>query len=215
MSLDIFDVDHTLTRRSTGTRFIMTAIRRGLVPRQVAYAIPWYALTYRLGVLRVGWGEEPFAFLAGLSRERLRDIARESFERWRRRDLYPRAVELVRGRLAAGRRVVLATSSFDVIVEPLAEHLGVREVIATTLEFRDGRCTGRIAGQPMLGGEKQRRMLEFIRDAGERPADCSFWSDSIYDAPLLSAVGEPVVVHPDLRLRRMARARGWPIIDLR
>jgi phosphoserine phosphatase len=111
--------------------------------------------------------------------------------------------------------VVLATSSLDFIVAPLAVHLGVRDVIATTLEFRDDVCTGRVQGRPLFRGEKQRRVLDFIAAAGEDPVRCSFHSDSIYDLPLLEAVGEPVAVNPDFRLRRFARRRGWPVIDCR
>ena len=48
------------------------------------------------------------------------------------------------------------------------------------------------------------RMLEFSREAGQDPRECSFHSDSIYDLPLLAEVGEPVAVNPDFRLRRIA-----------
>ena len=40
-------------------------------------------------------------------------------------------------------------------------------------------------------------------------ADSWFYSDSLSDAPMLAAVGHPVVINPDPRLRRMARRRGW------
>ena len=42
-----------------------------------------------------------------------------------------------------------------------------------------------------------------------------FYSDSINDLPLLSAVGNPVAVDPDLKLAREVAARGWPMIKLR
>jgi phosphoserine phosphatase len=85
---------------------------------------------------------------------------------------------------------------------------------ATTLEFRDGICTGKIVGLPMFRAEKSARVMEFIERAGETPEDCGFYSDSIYDLPLLEAIGHPVAVNPDFRLRRIAARRGWPIIDL-
>ena len=42
---------------------------------------------------------------------------------------------------------------------------------------------------------------------------CYFYSDSYTDLPMLEAVGYPRVVNPDLRLRRLARRRGWPVLD--
>jgi phosphoserine phosphatase len=41
-------------------------------------------------------------------------------------------------------------------------------------------------------------------------AASTFYTDSISDLPLLERVGQPVAVNPDLRLRRLARRRGWP-----
>ncbi len=41
--------------------------------------------------------------------------------------------------------------------------------------------------------------------------DATLYTDGITDLPLLMRVGRPVAVNPDLRLRRVARSRGWPI----
>lgn len=211
--LDLFDVDHTITRHSTVSRFMMQAIARGLVPWRFAAALPWYSLTYRLGLLSFKDHDEAFPSLRGASRADLETLAAETFERRVRGDLNPKVELLIRSRLAAGRRVVFATSSLDIIVAPLAAHLGVRDVIATKLEFENGVATGRVAGRPLFWDEKRRRVLAFIREAGGDSRRCSFHSDSIYDLPLLEEVGEPVAVNPDFRLRRIAARRGWPIID--
>jgi HAD superfamily hydrolase (TIGR01490 family) len=213
--LDLFDVDHTITRHSTASRFMMRAVARGLVPWRIAAALPWYGLTYRLGLLRFKDRNEAFPSLRGSSRTDLEALAAETFEQRVRGDLNPQIEQLIRSRLAAGRRVVFATSSLDIIVAPLAAYLGVRDVIATMLEFENGVATGRVAGLPLFRDEKRRRVLAFIREASGNPRRCSFHSDSIYDLPLLEQVGEPVAVNPDFRLRRIARRRGWPIIDCR
>jgi len=213
--LDIFDVDHTITRRSTAGRFMMRAIARGLAPRRLAAVVLWFGVAYRLGLLRLRDRGDAFPMLRGVPRADLVALAAETFREDVRDSLNRRVAELIRRHLADGRRVVLATSSLDIIVAPLAAHLGVRDVIATTLEFEGEVATGRIAGRPLFWDEKQRRVLAFIRQAGGDPRRCSFHSDSIYDLPLLEAVGEPVAVNPDLRLRRIAARRGWPIIDCR
>ena len=41
-----------------------------------------------------------------------------------------------------------------------------------------------------------------------------FYSDSINDLTLLEKVNFPVATNPDDRLREVATARGWPILDL-
>jgi HAD superfamily hydrolase (TIGR01490 family) len=212
--IDFFDVDHTLTRRSSGGRFVVLAMRRGILPLRVLFIIPWYSLMYRLGLFRLRVYADGFPYLRDIPRARLEQISRESFATHLRGDLFPAGVALVKKLQREGRRVMLATSSIDFIVAPLAEHLGISGVLATTLEFKDGICTGKFIGTPMFRLKKKERVLAFLAAEGVSPGECSFYSDSIYDLPLLEAVGTPVAVNPDIRLRRIARGRGWTIIDL-
>jgi HAD superfamily hydrolase (TIGR01490 family) len=214
--IDFFDVDHTITRHSSGARYIALAIRKRILPARLLFIVPYYSLTYKLGMFRLKEYADGFPFLKGVRHEVLVDIAKESFEAKLRDDMFPGAISLIGDLRAAGRRIVLATSSIDIIVKPLADHLGITEVLATTLEFRDGVCTGHMAGGiPLFRNEKRRYVLEYIDASGENRENCSFYSDSIYDLPLLEEVGRPVAVNPDFRLRRVARLRGWPVLDFR
>jgi HAD superfamily hydrolase (TIGR01490 family) len=176
--------------------------------------MPWYALTYRLGLFRMRNYVEGFPYLSGIHHSTLEKIAQDSFENRLKGDLFDEAVMLVRQRRAEGRRVILATSSIDFIVAPLAAYLGVDGVLATTLQFENGVCTGRIVGTPMFRREKKDRVLAYLSAEGVDVSECSFYSDSIYDLPLLEEVGRPVAVNPDFRLRRVARRRGWQIVSL-
>jgi HAD superfamily hydrolase (TIGR01490 family) len=212
--IDFFDVDHTLTRRSSGTRFVALALRRKVLPLRLLLVIPWYSVSYKLGLFRMTDYMKGLPSLRGIPHSTLEQIARDSFESRLKGDLFEGAVMLVRQRREEGRRVVLATSSVDFIVAPLAAHLGVDGILATTLQFDNGACTGRIAGTPMFRREKKNRVLAYLAQEGVAPADCSFYSDSFYDLPLLEEVGRPVAVNPDFRLRRIARRRGWSIINL-
>jgi putative phosphoserine phosphatase / 1-acylglycerol-3-phosphate O-acyltransferase len=45
-------------------------------------------------------------------------------------------------------------------------------------------------------------------------ADSYAYSDSVYDTPLLAAVGHPHAVNPDPRMKLVAAARRWPVLDL-
>jgi len=209
--IDFFDVDHTLTRRSSGGRFITAAMRERVLPRRLLLVVAWYSLLYRLGLFKPREYRQGFPHLRGIPRQTLERIARESFEGALRQDLFPQAVELLQRRRTEGRRVILATSSLDFIVKPLADFLRVDGLLATELEFEGGSCTGRLRGVPMLGSGKRERVLSFLASEGVRAEDCAFYSDSIYDLPLLESVGLPVAVNPDFRLRRVARERGWQI----
>ncbi len=212
--IDFFDVDHTIIRRSSGVVFVSLAVSKGILPRRLYFLLPWYSLTYRLGIFKLREYAEGFPYLRGIPRAALEEIAREGFERSLKADIYDGAASLIEERRKTGRRVMLATSSLDFIVVPLAEHLRMDGLLATSLEFTQGICTGRIVGVPMFRREKRTRVLEFLEREGVSPRDCSFYSDSIFDMPLLETVGRPVAVNPDFRLRRAARRRNWLVMDL-
>jgi len=205
-----FDVDHPLLHGSSARHFLLAGIRRRLFPLSSLCYLPRLYLRYWLGRMEPGAGWE-LPLLRGLPRDRLEELARESLPALRR-DLRPRSAALVARLQAEGWRVVFATTSLDLIVAPLASHLGVEEVVASRLEFASGTATGRFEGAPLLKEEKKRRVLDFLAARGERPESCAFYSDSILDLPLLEAVGQPVAVNPDARLARRARRRGWRIL---
>ena len=80
-------------------------------------------------------------------------------------------------------------------------------------EVRDGRFTGRAAG-PLCFGEGKLTHARQLSDAlGERLEDAWFYTDSSSDLAVMDLVGHPVAVHPDPRLRRLAKKRGWPVAD--
>jgi HAD superfamily hydrolase (TIGR01490 family) len=208
-----FDVDRTLLRGYSARHFLLAGIRRRYFPLSSLCYMPRLYLRLWMGRMEARQAGWEFPILRGLTREKLEELAQESFAALRR-DLRPRSAALVARLRAEGWQVVLATTSLDLIVAPLARHLGVTEVLASRLEFQDGRATGRFQGPPLLREEKKRRVLEFLRARGERAEDCAFYSDSILDLPLLEAVGRPVAVNPDRRLARSARRRGWRILRL-
>jgi HAD superfamily hydrolase (TIGR01490 family) len=108
-----------------------------------------------------------------------------------------------------GDTVAIVTGATPYAARPLARELGIEHVVCTELEVEEGRFTGQVV-QPMSYGEgKVARAESLAASQGFRLDEATFYSDSITDLPLLERVGEPVVVNPDARLRRVARRRGW------
>jgi HAD superfamily hydrolase (TIGR01490 family) len=174
--------------------------------------IPFFFLQYYIGSLEADSRDWYFSVLSGRSREDLEAVARENYETMKNR-VYPGVRNLIRTLQGQGREVVLATSSLELIVRPLAEDLEIREVIATRLEFIDGKCTGRFAEGPLLKEKKKDKVHDFIRSRNADWRDCSFYTDSVNDLALLESVVDPVAVNPDRRLRRIAARRGWRVAE--
>jgi putative phosphoserine phosphatase/1-acylglycerol-3-phosphate O-acyltransferase len=113
---------------------------------------------------------------------------------------------------AQGHRLVLATTSPYDFVAPLAEALGLDDVIATRYEVDDdGVYTGRLEGGFVWGLGKLAAVKRWIEADGTPLEDCHAFSDSVFDVPLLSSVGYPHPVNPDIRLLAVAKLRGWEV----
>ena len=127
------------------------------------------------------------------------------------------ALALVERHRAAGDRLVLTTATSRFLTEPIAARLGIADLIASELEVAAGVFTGRNAGVLNMREGKVTRLKAWLAAAGMAEASLSeatFYSDSINDLALLSAVGKPVVVDPDSRLEAEAARRSWPVLRL-
>ena len=112
---------------------------------------------------------------------------------------------------AAGRRLVLATTTPVDLVTPLADALGFDDVIATRYEEADGTYTGRLVGGFVWGLGKRTAVQRWARDQSVDLGASHAYTDSFYDLPLLTAVGHPHPLNADPRLAAVALTRRWPL----
>ncbi|MGH3000004.1 MAG: HAD family hydrolase, partial [Gaiellaceae bacterium] len=98
------------------------------------------------------------------------------------------------------------------IVEGIADELGFDGALGTVCEVRDGAYTGK-ALRALHAENKAGCVRELAERHGYDLAECTAYSDSHTDLPFLEEVGKPVVVNPDRELRRIAAARGWPVLE--
>ncbi|MEM9201912.1 MAG: HAD-IB family hydrolase [Actinomycetota bacterium] len=114
----------------------------------------------------------------------------------------------------AGRTVVLATTTPEHLVRPLAELLEIDDVVATRWSQTDGAFTGTVDGDVVWGPGKRDAVQAWCVANDVDIASCWAYSDSYYDSPLLDVVGHPVAVNPDARLAATAALNDWPIRSL-
>ena len=156
-----------------------------------------------------------FVRYRGESEDRLRYLADELFDSTIRPSIYPGAYELIDKSRQLGLRQVLVTGALDLTVRPLAKHLKIDDYVTNHLEFVDGYATGRLLPPVMAAATKASWMRIYAEKENLNLSDCYSYSDSMSDLPMLSVVGHPTAVNPDLRLRNTALQHDWPILDLR
>jgi putative phosphoserine phosphatase/1-acylglycerol-3-phosphate O-acyltransferase len=126
--------------------------------------------------------------------------------------LQPYASQVMESHRAAGDKVVMATTTPYDFILPFARELGFDDVIATKFAVdAEGRYTGELDG-PFVWSQGKLNAVKTWADVHDVSlADSTAYSDSFYDAPLLSAVGTPYAVNPDARLSLLAAARRWRV----
>lgn len=218
--LAVYDMDRTVTRRATYTPFLIhCAMRRA----------PWRLLLLPFAVLSM------LAYVARLiDRAKLKEInhhlllgARihprqlqplvESFaDRQVASNVRPGAKRAIARDKAQGRRLVLATASYRLYADAIAERLGFDDVIGTgSIIGLDERVHARIAGENCYGPAKMRMISDWIDASGLKGAHghVRFYSDHVSDRPAFEWADEPVAVNPHGKLRKLAEEKGWQIED--
>jgi HAD superfamily hydrolase (TIGR01490 family) len=122
---------------------------------------------------------------------------------------FPAGLRRIREHRAAGHRVVFLTGALDFTIAPLTPLADV--VACAKLRIEDGRYTGELEEVPYAGDARASYLRRLAKELGADLAQSYAYGDSISDLPMLEAVGHPVAVNPDPRLRRIARDRRWPI----
>lgn len=217
MSLAIFDLDNTLLSIDSDHAWGEFLLEQGAVD-PVAYreANDRFLADYEAGTLDI------HAFLEVALRP-LAEHSPEQLAAWHQQfmaskiepHILPRGEELVARHRTRGDTLMIITATNRFITGPIAERLGVDELIAVEPEIVDGRYTGRVSGVPSYREGKVERLEQWLVDKELTLDGAWFYSDSHNDLALLELVDHPVAVDPDPTLREVAQQKGWKIISLR
>jgi HAD superfamily hydrolase (TIGR01490 family) len=211
-----FDLDRTLLRRSSALALAGSFRERGLISRrQLAKAALWQMLFVARGASHAAVraaAEDGLRVLEGTTPEEMQALVAEALEPVLRPLVYAEPLRLAARHRERGERVYVVSATLQEIVQAIADDLGLDGALGTECEVRDGRYTGRPV-RALHAENKAARLRELAAEEGLELADCTAYSDSHTDVPFLEAVGHPVAVNPDRRLRAVAAERGWPVLE--
>ena len=216
-----FDLDKTLVPGSS-----LFLLARGLYERDFYRArdialLAWQQFKFQAIGLESASGMEKsrnagLEFVKGRHADELRALGREIAEEQILPRVYADIAHVIRQHADAGDETWLLTAAPTELAQVVASALGMTGARGTIAEIDDaGRYTGELVGDIAHGPAKAKIAEELATTRGIQMRDSAAYSDSINDLPLLESVGHPHAVNPDHQLRRIARARGWPIHELR
>lgn len=218
--LAVYDMDRTVTRRATYTPFLLHCAARRAPWRLLL--LPFVALSMVAYVLklidRARLKEINHRLLLGhkVHPRELQPLIESFAERQVSTNIRPGALRAIARDKAEGRRVVLATASYRLYADAIAERLGFDDVIGTgSVIGLDDRVHAKIAGENCYGPAKMRMIADWVDASGLKGAHghVRFYSDHVSDQPAFEWADEPVAVNPHEKLRRLAETRRWAVED--
>ncbi|MGK6318352.1 HAD family hydrolase [Sphingomonas sp. DT-204] len=218
----IYDMDKTITRHPTWTRFLRFAVAHSGGRRAVLWPAAGAAtLAYGARLIdraRLKQATQRWMLGRSLSAARAGVLAEAFADRLLAGGVLDGARNRIAADRAAGYRLVMATASYAFYVRAIARRLGFDDVIATDSERGAADAIlPRIAGENCYGPAKLRMIEAWLAAEGiaRGEAHIRFYSDHVSDAPTLEWADEPFPVNAHGPLRTLAAKRGWPLLDWR
>ena len=214
----VYDMDRTITRRATYTPFLLHCAREA-APWRLAFA-PAVAASmagYAAKLIdRARLKEINHRLLLGYARSAadMKPLVDSFADATITTNIQPGAIRAIARDRAEGRRLVMATASYALYVDVIADRLGFDDVIATkSVRGSDGRVMARIDGDNCYGPAKLAMIRDWLAEQQVDRAHVRFYSDHVSDAPTLDWADEAVAVNPSRGLANLAKQRGWKVED--
>ncbi len=217
MSLAIFDLDNTLISNDSDYLWGQFLVDQGIVNKEhYEAANAKFYDDYKQGSLDIN------EFLQFSLRPLSQHPVAQLFK-WRKLFiketiqpfLLDKAQTLVDKHRQQGDTLLVITATNRFITEPIVNLYGIKHLLATTPELKNGAYTGRVDGIPCFQAGKVTLLNQWLKNSSETLDESVFYSDSHNDLPLLKKVDHPVAVDPDEKLQAVAMELNWSIISLR
>ncbi|MCY7412731.1 MAG: HAD-IB family hydrolase, partial [Salinibacterium sp.] len=210
-----FDVDNTLMRGASVFYVGREAFSRGLIKWRDIALFAWHQFRF----LAVGENRNHLSaakkrglgLATGYTEAALIALAEDIYAKHIEPNLWPETVALTKEHLDKGHEVWLVTATPQLVAQIIADRLGLTGALGTKVQALDGVFTGDLDGHVLHGEEKATGAKELALARSAELKDCWAYSDSSNDIPLLTLVGNRVVVNPDAKLQAHAERERWDI----
>lgn len=209
----IFDVDRTiLAKTSTERLFFRYLFTRGELDVSGLLFFFWQFLSHlRQPEWRIIKSNK--GYLKNLSVKEIEAGVPVFFDRVIRSRLVPELVERVKKHQQNGEEFFLLSGMPEFLLAHYAKELGVSGFWGTKVATKDGVFTGRFEGPFPFGPAKAEIVKKLAAERGWDLSHSYGYADHHTDIHFLELVGHPVAANPDDKLRRIAKERGWEIIN--
>lgn len=217
----IYDVDRTITRLPTYSRFLLQSMayrwpwRACLIPLLLPVVLPYAVclLTRRHMKQAMHWA----TLGRHIPRKQAEALAEMFAQSLFANGLYPPALAQIERDREEGWHIMLATAAPDFYIEPLARRLGIADVVATRSLWQHDQLSCRIDGENCYGAAKLERIRQALAFKGidRSRVRIRFYSDHVSDRQVCEWADEPIAVNASRSMASLAREKGWRQLDWR
>jgi len=209
-----FDLDRTLLAVNSGALWMKRERRLGRISRWQLLKGYAYLVGYKFAVIDMDRVmTEALQTVKGELEETVRQWTVDWYQEEVAQHAAPGAWPVLRKHREAGELLVLLTSSSPYESGAASEQFGMDAILSSRYQIVGGRFTGHALKPICYGAGKVTYAERYAEEHGVDLKASYYYADSMSDLPMLERVGNPRVVNPDPRLRRLARRRAWAILD--
>ena len=212
--IHFWDMDHTIINNDCDVSWKEFMILKGFCGPEARDKADYFYEQYKNECLNI---DEFLRFqlneFEGKTVEEMRTLCQDHCNEMVQNKVYSQARDMISGQIKNGETVCLLTATNRFIAEPVAELLGIENILATELEIHEGRFTGSHEGTYCCAEGKIEHLKNFLALNGGEIEDSAYYGDSSNDIVILEKVGYPFAVNAGEKLKAAAKENGWAILD--
>jgi len=209
-----FDLDKTLLSINSGKELILLAHKKSMMSTRDLIRAIILAIIFKLKLRNPVIVTKLMAkWLKGISEKELSDLSRQLVEQSLIGKIRPSMIQEINLHKKKGAHIVILSAALPYICEPISKYLVLDDVICSSMETAEGMFTGKPSGNICIGKEKEIRARQYCDKKSFQMQTAYAYGDSYTDQFILTAVGNPVCVTADKKLRALSKKHSWKMID--
>lgn len=148
----------------------------------------------------------------GLTKQEM-DIYFGEIKATMQQDFNAKVLERLKRHQEENIHILLVSGAYTQFLERVTDGLVFNQIIGTDIFYKDNKVYTKNAINHVNGQQKTLKVHEALVGHQIDWENSYAYGDSFSDMPVLELVGNPVAVRPEEKLRSLANARGWEVMD--
>ncbi len=210
----LFDLDHTIFNVNSGRILIEHAHKKGLINTKKIILAYLFSSLYGFGLLKAEYIMIKLAdWLQGIAEKEFTAFINEVFEKYLKNTIRLKAKKEIQLHKKNNAHLVILSAATSYICESAKDLLNFDDIICSKMEVIDGFFSGNPDGSYCYGNEKLNQVLDYFNKNNFDLNQAYYYADSYSDLNVLKAVGNPICITPDKKLKKYAQKNDWPVYN--